>query len=125
MMKTFPTLARGFLVLGAINLALTIGLGAAGMLLFSGNLYLRSLAGIHTFHAVTPLGGSAFILEWLMFAVGTHVGQAAWRNADRHRCARSPESRRWRDGTTIRQISLSGTAAAVRLANRYRDDSPG
>ena len=42
----------------------------AGILLFSGNLYLRSLAGIHVFHAVTPLGGMAFILGWICFAIG-------------------------------------------------------
>jgi uncharacterized membrane protein YgdD (TMEM256/DUF423 family) len=126
-MNTLPTLARWFLVLGALNMALTVGLGAAGMhslkahlaandpggwfqtalhyhqlhalgllvlglavtripasrwfawsgflllvgiVLFSGNLYLRSIAGIHVFHAVTPMGGGAFILGWLMFALG-------------------------------------------------------
>jgi uncharacterized membrane protein YgdD (TMEM256/DUF423 family) len=31
---------------------------------------LRSIAGIHVFHAVTPMGGGAFILGWLMFALG-------------------------------------------------------
>lgn len=41
-----------------------------GMLLFSGNLYLRSIAGIHTFHIVTPLGGTAFIVGWLCFSIG-------------------------------------------------------
>jgi uncharacterized membrane protein YgdD (TMEM256/DUF423 family) len=123
-MNTLPTLARWFLALGAINMVLTIGLGAAGMhglkeqltandpggwfltalqyhqihafglmvvglvvtripanpwltwsgllllagiVLFSGNLYLRSIAGVHVFHAVTPLGGGAFILGWLFF----------------------------------------------------------
>jgi uncharacterized membrane protein YgdD (TMEM256/DUF423 family) len=131
-MNNLPTLARWFLILGALNMALTVGLGAAGMhglkghlatndpggwfqtalqyhqlhalglmviglatarilanrwlalsgllllagiVLFSGNLYLRSIAGIHTFHAVTPLGGGAFILGWLMFALG------AWRHS--------------------------------------------
>lgn len=42
----------------------------AGIVLFSGNLYLRSLAGVHVFHAVTPIGGVAFIAGWLAFAVG-------------------------------------------------------
>ena len=130
MMQPLPASARLFLILGAINMALTVGLGAAarhglkahltshdpgawfqtalhyhqlhslgllaigltilqttanrwlaasglfllaGMLLFSGNLYLRSIAGIHVFHAVTPLGGMAFITGWIMFAWG------AWR----------------------------------------------
>jgi uncharacterized membrane protein YgdD (TMEM256/DUF423 family) len=41
-----------------------------GIVLFSGNLYLRSVAGIHDLHAVTPYGGGAFILGWLLFAIG-------------------------------------------------------
>ena len=41
-----------------------------GLLLFSGNLYLRSLAGIHALHAVIPVGGAALIASWLLFAIG-------------------------------------------------------
>lgn len=119
--------ARWFLVLGALNAALSVALGAAGahalkaqlaandaagwfplalqyhqlhalglilaglavarfprvrafawagwllllgIVCFSGNLYLRSLAGIHGLHAVTPFGGFAFIAGWLAFAAG-------------------------------------------------------
>jgi uncharacterized membrane protein YgdD (TMEM256/DUF423 family) len=40
------------------------------MVLFCGNLYLRSLAGIHALHAITSFGGAAFILGWLAFGVG-------------------------------------------------------
>lgn len=40
----------------------------AGTLLFSGNLYLRSLADFHALHAVTPFGGAAFILGWCALA---------------------------------------------------------
>jgi uncharacterized membrane protein YgdD (TMEM256/DUF423 family) len=43
----------------------------AGTLLFCGNLYLRSLAGVHALHAVTPFGGAAFMLGWLALLVGT------------------------------------------------------
>ena len=42
----------------------------AGIVLFCGNLYLRSIAGVHLFHAVTPFGGLAFIVAWLLFAIG-------------------------------------------------------
>ncbi len=41
-----------------------------GSLLFSGNLYLRSLAGYHALHAVTPFGGGAFMLGWMSLAIG-------------------------------------------------------
>ena len=41
-----------------------------GTLLFSGNLYLRSLGDFHELRAVTPYGGGAFILAWLVLAIG-------------------------------------------------------
>ena len=41
-----------------------------GTLLFSGNLYLRSLADFHALHALIPFGGGAFILAWLALAIG-------------------------------------------------------
>ncbi len=49
----------------------------AGLLLFSGNLYLRSLFGVHTFHVVTPWGGGAFIAGWLCAAIGALRARAA------------------------------------------------
>lgn len=36
----------------------------AGILLFSGSLYLLALTGVHTLGAVTPVGGVAFLLGW-------------------------------------------------------------
>lgn len=45
----------------------------AGIVLFSGSLYLLSLTGQRWLGAVTPLGGLAFIAAWLVLAV------AAWR----------------------------------------------
>lgn len=42
----------------------------AGTLLFSGSLYLRSLADFHALHAATPFGGLAFILGWIVLALG-------------------------------------------------------
>lgn len=45
----------------------------AGTLLFSGSLYVLVLSGARWLGAVTPLGGVAFILGWLVLAwrVGT------------------------------------------------------
>ena len=45
----------------------------AGIVLFSGSLYVLALTGIRWFGAVTPLGGLAFLLAWAMTA------WAAWR----------------------------------------------
>ena len=40
----------------------------AGILLFSGSLYVLSLSGISYLGAVTPFGGVAFLLGWLLLA---------------------------------------------------------
>ncbi len=44
----------------------------AGTVLFSGSLYVLSLAGIRWLGAVTPLGGVAFIIGWLLLAYGIY-----------------------------------------------------
>ena len=46
-----------------------------GILLFSGSLYVVSLAGIRWVGAVTPIGGLAFMIGWLLLAWGV------WRDA--------------------------------------------
>ena len=46
-----------------------------GILLFSGSLYMVSLAGIRWIGAVTPIGGLAFMTGWLLIAWGV------WRDA--------------------------------------------
>jgi uncharacterized membrane protein YgdD (TMEM256/DUF423 family) len=40
----------------------------AGIVLFSGSLYLLSLTGLTWLGAITPLGGAAFIAAWSLFA---------------------------------------------------------
>jgi uncharacterized membrane protein YgdD (TMEM256/DUF423 family) len=42
----------------------------AGMVIFSGSLYVLSLAGLRWMGAITPLGGVAFLLGWLLLAWG-------------------------------------------------------
>ncbi|MEY4704178.1 MAG: hypothetical protein RL042_374 [Nitrospirota bacterium] len=44
-----------------------------GILLFSGSLYVVSLAGVRWMGAVTPIGGAAFLAGWLLF------GWRIWR----------------------------------------------
>lgn len=49
------------------------GLFVAGMLLFSGSLYALTLTGIGKLGIITPFGGVAFLLGWLL------LGLSAWR----------------------------------------------
>lgn len=46
----------------------------AGVVLFSGSLYVMAFTGLRWLGAVTPLGGAAFLAGWLCLIV------AAWRN---------------------------------------------
>lgn len=40
----------------------------AGTIIFSGSLYLLSLTGLRWLGAITPVGGLAFLLGWLLLA---------------------------------------------------------
>jgi uncharacterized membrane protein YgdD (TMEM256/DUF423 family) len=46
-----------------------------GIVLFSGSLYVLTLSGIRGFGAITPFGGVAFILGWLLLAWGAWTGR--------------------------------------------------
>jgi uncharacterized membrane protein YgdD (TMEM256/DUF423 family) len=48
-----------------------------GILLFSGSLYVLALSGIHVIGAITPVGGVALILGWVMLAVAA----SKWEDA--------------------------------------------
>ena len=41
---------------------------AVGILIFSGSLYLLAVTGVTVLGAITPFGGVAFILGWLLLA---------------------------------------------------------
>jgi len=47
----------------------------AGILLFSGSLYGLSLSGVRALAAVTPVGGVAFIVGWLVLGWTVWQGQ--------------------------------------------------
>ena len=56
---------------GAISAAAEARTGwllLAGIVLFSGSLYVLAISGIRALGAITPLGGLAFIAGWLMLA---------------------------------------------------------
>jgi len=64
---TVPVLAR----LDAIKpsqASLVCALLAAGILIFSGSLYLLAILGMRWLGAITPLGGLSFIAAWLVLA---------------------------------------------------------
>lgn len=46
----------------------------AGMVLFSGSLYLLGITGVRSIGTITPLGGLALIAAWLLMAVGAARG---------------------------------------------------
>ncbi|WP_432363910.1 DUF423 domain-containing protein [Sporosarcina sp. UB5] len=41
----------------------------AGIIIFSGSLYILSLSGIGILGAITPIGGVAFIAGWIMLII--------------------------------------------------------
>lgn len=45
-----------------------------GIVLFSGSLYVLTLTGVTKWGMVTPLGGVAFLVGWLLLAVESAVG---------------------------------------------------
>ncbi|MEK3723280.1 DUF423 domain-containing protein [Paenibacillus sp. FSL H8-0034] len=46
----------------------------AGIILFSGSLYVLSMTGIKKLGAITPIGGLAFIVGWLLLIVAIVQG---------------------------------------------------
>ena len=73
------SVAAGLLLLhrpDAVAIAAAAWLFAAGVVLFSGSLYLLALTGVRGLGAVTPFGGVAFLAGWAAFAWG------AWRTLE-------------------------------------------
>ena len=43
----------------------------AGIIIFSGSLYILSIAGIRWMGAITPIGGLCFIIAWILLALAS------------------------------------------------------
>ncbi len=56
----------------SIPLRLSGWLMMAGIMLFSGSLYLLALTGIRWLGAITPIGGVCFILAWALLALAVY-----------------------------------------------------
>ena len=71
--------ALGLLLLGAVSFHISdskwisrSGIAfIAGIIIFSGSLYILTLTDTGWLGAVTPLGGVAFILGWIFLVIGT------------------------------------------------------
>lgn len=50
---------------------------AAGIIFFSGSLYLLALTGLNWFGPVTPFGGLLLLLAWVLLAVGIWQASSA------------------------------------------------
>jgi uncharacterized membrane protein YgdD (TMEM256/DUF423 family) len=66
--------ALGLVLIGIFSITFPSGLLnwsalllVAGIILFSGSLYILSVTGIKWIGAITPLGGISFIAGWLLF----------------------------------------------------------
>ncbi|MDG4657687.1 DUF423 domain-containing protein [Ectobacillus antri] len=46
----------------------------AGILIFSGSLYVMALTGIKVLGAITPIGGLAFLAGWVLVAIAVMKG---------------------------------------------------
>lgn len=44
----------------------------AGIILFSGSLYVLAISGIKAFGAITPIGGLAFVAGWICLAAALY-----------------------------------------------------
>jgi len=53
---------------GATQASAAAGFFLAGIILFSGSLYLLALTGIRSLGIVTPFGGLAFLAGWIALA---------------------------------------------------------
>ena len=69
--------ALGLIIIGLLALHLPVSIWLkwsgwlmfSGIILFSGSLYMLALTNIRWLGAITPLGGLAFILAWLMLSM--------------------------------------------------------
>lgn len=62
-------LGNSGIVISAKRLQLIAILFVVGIVIFSGSLYVLCLTGIRWLGAITPLGGTAFIIGWIIWAV--------------------------------------------------------
>ncbi len=72
MFHTVSVLLTGILLLKTqSSMLLSAGwMFVIGILLFSGSLYLYSTTGVRTLAMITPFGGVAFLIGWILLGYG-------------------------------------------------------
>ena len=69
--------AAGLLIVGILTFFLQVSslirwsglLMVVGIVIFSGSLYLLSVTGARWLGAITPVGGTAFVVAWFLLAI--------------------------------------------------------
>lgn len=72
MFHTMALFVTGLLLAKFQNLSMLSTAGwmfFAGIILFSGSLYIYSLTSIKTFAMITPIGGVAFLIGWVLVGI--------------------------------------------------------
>jgi len=72
MFHTMALLVTGLLLSKFQNLSMLATAGwmfFAGIILFSGSLYIYSVTSIKTFAMITPIGGVAFLIGWVLVGI--------------------------------------------------------
>ncbi|QZO13701.1 DUF423 domain-containing protein [Pseudoalteromonas piscicida] len=62
-------IATAFLIKWGLKVQVAGGFFIAGILLFSGSLYLLALTGMKWLGPITPIGGTCFLIAWILLIV--------------------------------------------------------
>ncbi|PCK31022.1 DUF423 domain-containing protein [Pseudoalteromonas piscicida] len=62
-------IVTAFLIKWGLKAQLAGGFFIAGVLLFSGSLYLLALTGMKWLGPITPIGGTCFLIAWVLLIV--------------------------------------------------------
>ncbi|MCG7555526.1 MULTISPECIES: DUF423 domain-containing protein [unclassified Pseudoalteromonas] len=62
-------IATAFLIKWGLKVQVAGGFFITGVLLFSGSLYLLALTGIKWLGPITPIGGTCFLIAWILLIV--------------------------------------------------------
>ncbi|MCG9771298.1 DUF423 domain-containing protein [Pseudoalteromonas piscicida] len=62
-------IATAFLIKWGLKVQVAGGFFIAGVLLFSGSLYLLAVTGMKWLGLITPIGGTCFLIAWILLIV--------------------------------------------------------